>query len=106
MCALRINKYFKSSYYVCAIVCALIQVEPEWRLEHFFIVDQQRPALDHDKNQKRPLTTPAIMPGDVDYYTADRKSGQKAAAIMMMLKDWVGEEAFKKAITMYLTHNQ
>lgn len=81
-------------------------VEPEWRLEHFFIVDQQRPALDHDKNQKRPLTTPAIMPGDVDYYTADRKSGQKAAAIMMMLKDWVGEEAFKKAITMYLTHNQ
>jgi len=46
------------------------------------------------------------MPGDADYYAADRLSGQKAAAIMLMLNDWVGEEAFKKAINMYLTHNQ
>lgn len=81
-------------------------MEPEWRLEHFFIVDQQRPALDDDKNQMRPLSAPAIMPGDADYYMADRLSGQKAAAIMMMLNDWVGEEAFKKSIHMYLTHNQ
>jgi len=87
-------------------VCTLLQLEPEWRLEHFFIVDQQRPALDDDKNQMRPLSAPEIMPGDADYYTADRLSGQKAAAIMMMLNDWVGEEAFKKSINIYLTHNQ
>lgn len=88
-------------------MCVLLQVEPEWRLEHFFIVDQQRQAMDYDKkNEVRPLTSPAIMTGDVDYYTADIRSGQKAAAIMMMLNDWVGEEAFKKAINMYLTNNQ
>jgi len=81
-------------------------VEPEWRLEHFFIVDQQRPAMDYDRTQKRPLTSPAIKPGDVNYNVANRLSGQKAAAIMMMLNDWVGEKAFKRAINIYLTHNQ
>jgi len=81
-------------------------VEPEWRLEHFFIVDQQRPALDNDRNQKRPLTSPAIKPGHVNYNTANKLSIQKAAAIMMMLNDWVGDKVFKKAINIYLTHNQ
>ncbi|XP_060860636.1 aminopeptidase N-like [Metopolophium dirhodum] len=85
---------------------ATATLEPEWRLEHFFIVDQQRQALDDDRNQIRPLSAPAIMPGEADYYTADRLSGQKAAAIMMMLNDWVGEEVFKTSINMYLTHNQ
>jgi len=83
-----------------------LQLEPEWRLEHFFIVDQQRPALDNDKNQIRPLSAPAIVPGDADYHTGDGLSAQKAAAIMMMLNDWVGEEAFKKSINMYLARNQ
>jgi len=52
------------------------------------------------------LTSPEIKPGDVNYNIASRLSGQKAAAIMMMLNDWVGEKAFKRAINIYLTHNQ
>uniref|UniRef100_A0A2S2P8T3 Aminopeptidase n=1 Tax=Schizaphis graminum TaxID=13262 RepID=A0A2S2P8T3_SCHGA len=81
-------------------------VEPEWRLEHFFVVDMQRPAMDCDQIQRRPLTAPAIVPEDVDYYPTDKFSEQKSAAVMRMLSDWVGEDVFKKAINAYLTHNQ
>jgi len=85
----------------------LLQVEPEWKLEHFFIVENQRPAMDLDQNLlRRPLNAPAIGPDDEDYYSADRFSKQKASAVMRMLNDWVGEEVFKKAINAYLTHNQ
>ncbi|XP_025208516.1 endoplasmic reticulum aminopeptidase 1-like isoform X2 [Melanaphis sacchari] len=81
-------------------------VEPEWRLEHFFIIDEQRSAMDYDLNQTQPLTTPGIMPADMDYNLADTFFKQKAAAVMRMLNDWVGEETFKKAINAYLTRNQ
>lgn len=82
-------------------------MEPEWRLEHFFIAENQRPAMDLDQNlQRQPLAAPAIGPGDVDYNSADRFSKQKAATVMRMLNDLVGEEVFKKAINAYLTHNQ
>uniref|UniRef100_A0A2S2QZ70 Thyrotropin-releasing hormone-degrading ectoenzyme n=1 Tax=Sipha flava TaxID=143950 RepID=A0A2S2QZ70_9HEMI len=87
---------------------ATAEVEPDWRLEHFFVIEQLQSVLEYDQStaKQHPLSAPLSVPEDDDYDVFDGIARNKGAAVLRMLRDWVGEESFKKAVNVYLTTNR
>lgn len=83
----------------------MLQLEPDWRLEQFFVVKELQRALEHDQYSKYPISAIEKMGGKFDGMI-DNISCTKGAAIFRMLYDWVGEEVFKRALNIFLTKYQ
>jgi len=80
----------------------VLQLEPDWRLEQFFVVKELQRALEHDQYSNNAIEK---MDGKFDGMI-DKISSTKGAAIFRMLNDWVGDEVFKRALNIFLTKNQ
>lgn len=82
-----------------------MQFEPDWRLEHLFVVNVLQTALEQD--QKLNLTSNTAVQTDENVYeTFGKITNNRGAAVLRMLNDWVGEKVFRKALKLYLNKNQ
>ncbi|XP_050434254.1 aminopeptidase N-like [Adelges cooleyi] len=77
---------------------------PDWRLDEFFLVEQHQMALAYDQTPRHPLTVNLSVFQDVDIF--DTITYSKAATVLKMLRDVVGEKVFKTALNIYLSENQ
>lgn len=80
------------------------QTVPDWRLDEFFLVEQHQMALAYDQTPRHPLTVNLSVFQDVDIF--DTITYSKAATVLKMLRDVVGEKVFKTALNIYLSENQ
>ncbi|VVC40903.1 Hypothetical protein CINCED_3A018294 [Cinara cedri] len=84
---------------------ATATLEPEWLLEHFFVVEIQQTGLEYDQTRKHPLSASVSTTTEFDDIF-DKITNNKGAAVLRMLNDWVGDDVFKKALNIYLTQNR
>lgn len=62
-------------------------------------------ALEYDQVLRHPLRAHVRTPKDINGIF-DRITYDKGAAILRMLKTWVGSAVFQHALNMYLNQNQ
>lgn len=86
-------------------MCTHLQLEPNWRLDHLFVVEKHQAALEYDRTLRRPLSGSVSTSEQIDS-VFDKISYDKGAAVLRMLHSWVGENVFKKAVNIYLTRNR
>lgn len=76
-------------------------MEPNWRLEEFFVVDQHQTAMEFDQTPRHPVTASAKSSEDIQKLS-DKITHNKAAALLRMLKLAVGEYYFQEPLKNYL----
>lgn len=82
-----------------------MQFEPDWRLEHLFVVNVLQAALEQD--QKLNFTSISAVQTDESVYEAFGKTPyNRGAAVLRMLYDWVGDKVFREALKLYFNKNQ
>nr|CAD7396260.1 unnamed protein product [Timema cristinae] len=81
---------------------ALVEIEPDWRLEEQFVVRVAQPALSADSvNTSHPMTVDVSSPEEISAIF-DTISYSKAAAVIRMMKHILKPEVFRKGLNRYL----
>ena len=75
---------------------------PQWNIWRDFITESYSDALDLDAlDNSHPIEVPVIDPKDTDEIF-DAISYEKGASIIRMLNDWIGDDAFRRGLKLYL----
>nr|CAD7455286.1 unnamed protein product [Timema tahoe] len=83
---------------------ALVEIEPDWRLEEQFVVRVAQPALSVDSvNTSHPMTVDVSSPEEISAIF-DTISYSKAAAVIRMMKHILKPEVFRKGLNRYLVN--
>ncbi|XP_070558802.1 uncharacterized protein [Ptychodera flava] len=82
---------------------ALDAVEPTWQMsDQFHALEDLYRAFDHDDSwTSKPTVRPVGWPDEIDDMF-DRVAYQRGAALVMMMKTFLGEETFKAGLQSYL----
>ena len=76
---------------------------PQWNIWLDFITASYSGALDLDiLHNSHPIEVPVIDPRDTDEIF-DAISYEKGASVIRMLNDWIGDEAFRRGLKLYLS---
>ncbi|VVC40908.1 Hypothetical protein CINCED_3A014501 [Cinara cedri] len=80
-------------------------VNPNWRLDELFVIDQHQKALAYDQTPRHPITTSVSTTDDIsDVF--DTITYNKAASVLRMLKYLVNENIFRASLQSYLNINK
>jgi len=87
---------------VYGLLCWIIfKVNPDWRLEELFVVEQHQSALEFDQTPRHPITASLITSDDIQNIFKG-VIRNKAAAVLRMLKCIVTDDNFQEPLKLYL----
>ncbi|XP_063230524.1 aminopeptidase N-like [Bacillus rossius redtenbacheri] len=79
-------------------------VEPSWRLDEQFVVDQVHDAFSTDAYASHPMTLEHVSPADITR-AFDSVSYAKSGAVIRMIEHVMTHDTFRKGLTHYLKAN-
>ncbi|XP_050546402.1 aminopeptidase N-like [Daktulosphaira vitifoliae] len=80
-------------------------VEPEWRMEDLFVVEQHQIALSYDQVSRHSMTVHVKSPDEItDIF--DEIVYEKGASILRMLKHIITDHLFRQSLILYLNTNK
>ncbi|XP_050432744.1 uncharacterized protein LOC126840826 [Adelges cooleyi] len=80
-------------------------IYPEWRMDKLFVIEQHQTALALDQLPAHPVSWSVLSTEDIDDMF-DQITYNKAAAVLRMLKNTVGETNFRVPLTLYLNQSE